>query len=252
VVLNRPHRRNAFTLEMLAEWADFVRSATTDPDVRVMVVTGADKAFCSGVDISVLDHDRSPIENKRLLGDHVHPLTLAIEQFDKPLVAAVNGPATGAGMDLALMCDIRIAARSARFAETYVKVGLIPGDGGCYFLPRLVGLGRALELLLTGDFIDADEADRIGLVNHVVDDDELMEATGSLTRRLAALPSLQLQLTKRATYQSLRGDLRTALDLASSHQAIVQATADSREALRSFLEKRAPRYEHSQATPDPH
>jgi enoyl-CoA hydratase/carnithine racemase len=146
----------------------------------------------------------------------------------------------GAGMDMALMCDIRLAARSARFSEGYVRVGLVPGDGGCYYLPRLVGPARALELLLTGDFVDAAEAERIGIVNHIYDDELLLEEAMALAQRLASGPPVAIAMIKRAVYQSANCDLRTALDLISSHMAVVQSTGDSQEAYRAFVEKRTP------------
>src|SRR5499427_3414700 len=129
---------------------------------------------------------------------------LALEDLDKPVIAAVNGVATGAGMDLALMCDLRYAAHSARFAETYVKVGLVPGAGGAHFLPRLVGVSKALELFLTGDFIDADEALRIGIVNKVFPDDTLMQEVDKIARRMTQAPALTLRMIKRAIYQGMR------------------------------------------------
>jgi enoyl-CoA hydratase/carnithine racemase len=141
-------------------------------------------------------------------------------------------------MDMALMCDLRIAARSARFAESYVNVGLVPGDGGCYYLPRIVGMGKALELLLTGDFVDAGEAERIGLVNRVVDDAALVEETYALAAKLAAKSPIALRMIKRTTYLSARTDLRTALDLVSSHFGVVAVTEDAREALAAFRERR--------------
>jgi enoyl-CoA hydratase/carnithine racemase len=144
---------------------------------------------------------------------------------------------------MALMCDIRLAARSARFSEGYVKVGLVPGDGGCYFLPRLAGLAKALELLWTGDFVDSAEALRLGIVNHVYEDESFEQETLAFARRLAAGPPVNIRMIKRATYQSSRTDLRTALDLISSHMAVVRSTHDSREAMRAFVEKRAPEFQ---------
>jgi enoyl-CoA hydratase/carnithine racemase len=141
------------------------------------------------------------------------------------------------------MCDMRFAARSARFSEGYIRVGLVPGDGGAYYLPRLVGIGKALELLLTGDFIDAEEALRIGVVNRVYDDDRLLEETRAFAARIAASPPRVVQMIKRAVYQSSRSDLRTSLDLISSHMGIIQSTHDSQEAIRAFREKRTPQFE---------
>jgi enoyl-CoA hydratase/carnithine racemase len=243
ILLNRPHRKNAFTIEMIDQWARILVEARTDPDVRVIVLTGAGDAFCSGVDLSSMDGERpSPLQRKEHLTDHIHRIPYALEDLDKPVIAAINGVAVGAGMDMALMCDMRIIARSARLSEGYIRVGLVPGDGGCYYLPRLVGQAKALELLLTGDFIGAEEAARIGIANHVVDDDELPAATSRLARKLADAPPVAVRTIKRAVYQSARADLRTALDLISSHMSVVTSTQDSAEALAAFREKRPGRY----------
>jgi 2-(1,2-epoxy-1,2-dihydrophenyl)acetyl-CoA isomerase len=143
---------------------------------------------------------------------------------------------------MALMCDVRFAAAGTRFSEGYVKVGLIPGDGGTYFLPRLVGTARALELLWTGDFVSAEEAERIGLVNRVVPADELKPTVHEFAARLASGPSAALRIIKRAVYQGQRMDLRSHLDLISSHMAVIRQTADHREGARAFVEKRSPRF----------
>ena len=243
ILLNRPHRKNAFTIEMIDQWARILVEARTDQDVRVIVLTGAGDAFCSGVDLSSMDGERpSPLQRKEHLTDHIHRIPYALEDLDKPVIAAINGAAVGAGMDMALMCDMRIIARSARLSEGYIRVGLVPGDGGCYYLPRLVGQAKALELLLTGDFIGAEEAARIGIANHVVDDDDLIAATTRLARKLADAPPVAVRTIKRAVYQSARADLRTALDLISSHMSVVTSTQDSAEALAAFREKRPGRY----------
>ncbi len=246
ILLNRPERKNAFTLEMIDEWAQVLVEARTDANVRVVVLTGAGDAFCSGVDLARYNPDGpqpTPLERKQTLTDRIHRVAYALEDLDKPVIAAVNGVAVGAGMDMALMCDIRLASRSARFSEGYIRVGLVPGDGGCYFLPRLVGTAKALELLLTGDFVDGEEAARIGIANHVYDDDKLMDETYALARRLASSPPIAVAMIKRAAYQSARTDLRTSLDLISSHMAVVQSTEDSKEAFAAFTEKRQGVYE---------
>ena len=210
ILLNRPEKKDAFTLEMLHRWAEIYREARTDDDVGAIVLTGAGDAFCSGGDLGGLaPSDPTPYDRKAFLTDHVHRVIYALEELDKPVIAAVNGAAVGAGMDMSLMCDMRFAARSARFSEGYVRVGLVPGDGGAYFLPRLVGTAKALELLLTGDFVDAVEAHRVGIVNRVYEDEELAEET----RRFAAGPPLVTRMIKRTVYQSVRSDLRTSLDL---------------------------------------
>lgn len=242
ILLNRPHRKNAFTMEMIGQWAGILQDARTDPDVRVIVLTGAGDAFCSGVDLGSLGGDgtprRSPLEQKQHLSEHIHRIPYALEDLDKPVIAAINGVAVGAGMDMALMCDMRIIARSARLSEGYIKVGLVPGDGGCYYLPRLVGTAKALELMLTADFIDGAEAARLGIANQVVDDADLPAAVDRLARKIADAPPIAVRAIKRAIYQSARTDLRTALDLISSHMAVVTSTADSAEALAAFREKR--------------
>ena len=161
--LNRPEKKNALSEEMLDLLRDALQSANDDPEVGCFVITGAGDAFCSGGDLGRRSQesaagDPTPLERKTRLQKVTHKVALAVEQFEKPLIAAVNGAAVGAGMDLALMCDLRFAGRSARFSEGYIRVGLLPGNGGCYFLPRLVGTARALELLWTGDFVGADEA----------------------------------------------------------------------------------------------
>jgi enoyl-CoA hydratase/carnithine racemase len=242
--LNRPERKNAFTLDMVDHWAAVLGHARTDPEVRVLILTGTGDAFCSGVDLERRNEGRAatPLARKQVLSDQVHRIALAMEDLDKPVIAAINGTAVGAGLDMALMCDMRVMARSARVSEGYIRVGMVPGDGGCYYLPRLVGVAKALELLLTGDFIDADEAARIGLVNQVVDESELDDAVLALARKIADGPPVVVRMIKRATYQSLRTDLRTSLDLISSHTGVVGLMSDSAEAMAAFREKRKPRY----------
>jgi enoyl-CoA hydratase/carnithine racemase len=244
--LNRPERRNAFTFDMIREWAALLREARTDDTVRVLVLTGTgDKAFCSGVDLGSISNanpDLTPLQRKSQLHDEIHQVALALESLDKPVIASINGAAVGAGLDMALMCDLRIAARSARLSEGYIKVGLTPGDGGAYYLPRLVGTAKALELLLTGDFVCADEAHRIGMVNRVVDDADLGDATRALAEQIAAAPPVTVRMIKRATYQSAKADLRTSLDLISSHFAVVAGTDDAAEALAAMQQKRVPTF----------
>jgi enoyl-CoA hydratase/carnithine racemase len=244
ILLNRPAVKNAFTYAMIDEWAAALRSARTDPGVRVVVVTGAGDAFCSGVDLGEFTGDATnALAVKSTLHDRIHRVAFALEDLDKPVIAAVNGAAVGAGMDMALMCDIRLLASSARMSEGYIKVGLVPGDGGCYFLPRLVGMAQALELLWTGDFVDAAGALRLGIASHVYEDADFAASWRSFAARIAAQPPLNVQLIKRAAYQSARADLRTALDLISSHMAVVRGTHDSAEAMAAFRERRAPRFE---------
>jgi enoyl-CoA hydratase/carnithine racemase len=240
ITLNRPERKNAFTFTMIDAWTRALQHCRTDPAVRVVVVTGAGSAFCSGGDIVEMGDrlEQAPDQRKAELYGRIQRIPLTLEDLDKPVIAALNGVATGAGLDLALMCDLRYAARGTRFAETYVRVGLVPGAGGAHFLPRLVGTAKALELFLTGDFVDADEALRIGLVNGVFEAEGFTASVMAVARRIAEAPPLTASLIKRAIYQGMRNDLRTNLDLISSHYAVVTATPEHRRAVESFIGQR--------------
>jgi enoyl-CoA hydratase/carnithine racemase len=241
LTLNRPERKNAFTLEMIDEWAHKLREAAETPDVGAIVVTGAGDAFCSGIDLAALGAvDPSALARKHLIGVRIHQVALALADIDLPVIAAVNGDAVGAGLDMALMCDMRFCAQSARLSEAYVRLGLVPGDGGCYYLTRLVGRAKALELLLTGDFVDAEDALRWGMVNRVYGDEEVLEQTLAFARRLARGPRVAQRMIKRAVYQSEHLDVRTSLDLISSHMAIAMTTADAAEAMQARVEGREP------------
>ena len=244
ITLNRPEKLNAFTHAMIDRWAEALREAKDDDGVHVVIVTGAGRAFCAGGDVGRMGDGEqpTPLDHKHYLWKHIHHIPLTLEELDKPVIAMVNGAAVGAGMDMALQCDLRIASETAKFCEAYVKVALVPGDGGAYFLPRLVGTAKALELFWTGDTIDAREAERIGLVNKVVPAARLREVTYELARRIADGPQIAVRMIKRAVHQSLRTDLRTALDLISSHLAVVRYTEDHREGVRAFKEKRPPRF----------
>lgn len=246
--LNRPEKKNALSEEMLVLLRDALLSANDDPGIGCFLLTAEGDAFCSGGDLNrrAADSaagDPTPLERRTRLQKTTHSVALTVEQFEKPLIAAVNGAAVGAGMDLALMCDLRLAGTSARFSEGYIRIGLLPGNGGCYFLPRLVGPARALELLWTGDFVGSEEALKIGLVNHVYSDEDLMSQALAFASRLASGPPLQQRDIKKLMYQSLRTDLRTSLDAVSGHMAVIQSTSDYKEAISAFKEKRTPKFE---------
>jgi 2-(1,2-epoxy-1,2-dihydrophenyl)acetyl-CoA isomerase len=243
ITFNRPDNLNSFSNEMIEGYVAALKECQESDNILVVVVTGAGRAFSAGGDIKAMKEgtDRNdPRVSKSRLWDMVQRVPLTLAEMDKPVIAAVNGPATGAGMDLASMCDFRTAAESARFSESYARVGLVPGNGGCWFLPRVVGMPKALELLFTADFVDAQEALRIGLVNHVFPDDELMEGTYKIATNIARRAPISVQLIKRATYQGIRTDLRTHLDQISSHMTIARASDDHMEAVDAFLEKRHP------------
>ncbi len=240
ITLNRPEKLNAFHNAMLADWAAALAECQADDAIAAVVLTGAGRAFCSGGDLGTMgDVGGNPaLYIGDYLRNHVHPVARAVNALQKPYLGAVNGVATGAGMDMALMTDVRYAARSARFAESYIKVGLIPGDGGAFLLPRLVGLTKALELLWTGDFVDAEEAERLGIVSKVVDDDRLLEEVYAFADRLAAGPRVAIRLMKQVVYNSLRSDFLGALDLVTGPMGVAFNSEDHREAVRAFAEKR--------------
>jgi len=245
ITLNRPKRRNAFTLAMIDSWADRLEECAARKDVHAVLVTGSGKAFCSGGDIDELmkqGQESGPQERKEELTNHVHRIPRLLDQIDKPIIAAINGAATGAGMDLALMCDLRYAGKSAKFAETYVKLALMPGAGGAHFLPRLVGRARALEMLWTGDFIDAAEAERIGLVNKTLPDEALMAHAHGIAERLADGPKQSIRAIKRAVRAGENCDISASLDISSSGYGILAMDADHFEAVDAFLEKRPPKF----------
>ena len=243
ITLNRPDKLNAFTPAMIDGWARALGEAQADDTVNVVIVTGEGRAFCSGGDVGRMrEGEPSALDGKNGLWEGVHRVPKQLEQMDKPVIAMVNGLAVGAGMGMSVMCDIRIAAESARFSTGYVKVGLVPGDGDTYFLPRLVGAAKALELLWTADFIDAPQALELGIVQRVVPDAQLKEATYALARQIADGPQIPIRMIKRLVYQSLRLDLRTHLDLVSSHMGLVRQTADHAEGVAAFKEKRAAKF----------
>jgi len=248
ITLNRPERMNAFTPVMLDEWYAALLDAHTDADVRVVILTGAGRGFCAGADlsggegVSLLHRSASQVDNRNFLRDSVQRIPRLVSIMEKPYIAAVNGAAVGAGMDMASMCDMRFAADNARFGMTYVRMGLIAGDGGCYFLPRIVGMARALDLIWSGRIFDAQEALSIGYVSAVVPADELVAHTRAYATRLVKGPAVAIQQAKRLAYRSQDLSLDAALDLAQQAMFIAQSTEDSREGPRAFVEKREPQF----------
>lgn len=213
----------------------------SDSNVRAIIVTGKGDTFCSGGDIREMAEGKLRLwEMKRFLWEGVHRIALILEDVDKPVIAAINGAAMGAGLDMALMCDLRVCSDRARPSESYILPGLVPGDGGAHFLPRLVGLGKALELLFTGDVLTPEEALNIGLVNRVVPNARLMEETKKLAERIASKPPQVVRMMKRAVYQAQSSTLRAHLDYISSQLALLSETQDHQEAAKAFIEKRKP------------
>ncbi len=244
ITLNRPEAKNAFSPEMIRLWREYLEKAKQDDAIRAIIVTGNGDTFCSGGDIRDMAEGKlKSWDMKRFLWDGVHRIVLTLEDLDKPVIAAINGAAMGAGMDMAIMCDLRVCSEKAKLAESYIMMGLVPGDGGAYFLPRVAGLPKALELLLTGDVINAEEALRLGIVNKVTSHDRLMSETMKLAEKIAARPPLAIRMTKRAVYQGLTNTLRSHLDYISSQISLLSESKDHQEAARSFLEKRKPKFE---------
>jgi len=249
ITLNKPERMNAFDDQMLGEWLDAIREADRDPGVRVVIITGAGRGFCSGMNVSdeaggrgVLRSEATIARRRQSLRNSVHPIPRALIQLEKPYIAAINGAAAGAGMDMASMADIRFASSSARMGMTYVRMGLIPGDGGCYTLPRLVGTAKALELIWTGELITAQRALEIGYVNAVYEPGELMPRTREFAVRIAKGPATAIQLAKKLVYRSQGISLDEHLDLAQLAMTVAQSTEDAKEGPRAFVEKREPQF----------
>jgi 2-(1,2-epoxy-1,2-dihydrophenyl)acetyl-CoA isomerase len=243
ITLNRPDVYNAFDDRMTKEIQAALKAVARDDDVRVIVITGAGKAFCSGQDLGALKEKYVPGYVPELGDDlrrRYNPIITRIREIEKPVIAAINGVAAGAGCSLALACDIRIASQEASFIEVFINVGLIPDSGSTFTLPRLVGMGRAMELCMTGQKLTADEAERIGLVNRTVSPEVLADETAALARRLASLPARGLALTKRLLNQSFDNDLAGQLEAEAFAQDTAGRTADHHEGVVAFIEKRKP------------
>lgn len=245
ITLNRPDRGNGVVPELVADLLDAMNSLEADFSVRVLVITGAGKQFCAGADLvefqRYLETEQARTQepyNARVL----HPVTQKLASSRLPIIAAINGGATAGGLDFALACDMRIASTRAKLGETYIKLGLTPGNGGSYFLPRLVGSGLAAELALTGDLVDANRALEIGLVNSVVEPDELIPAAVRLAARIAERPRLAIEATKQQLRQSWHTDLQGTMNNAFWAVATLSYSDDLREGVNAGLEKREPIY----------
>ena len=244
ITFNRPDKLNALSPRLRVDIAQAIDAVSDDEETRVVVVTGAGRGFCSGADLSI-GGSNNPADlglGERHRLDPVGWLCIRIHHLHKPTIAAVNGVAAGAGLSLALACDMRIASETARFGSIFVKRGLVPDNGSTYFLPKLVGVAKACELMFVGDFIDAKEAERIGMVNGTVPPDQLMPVTMDLAIKIAKGPPLAIQLTKRAIYKGLTRDLTSQVEYEAYTQAIAGATEDAKEGVRAFIEKREPEF----------
>lgn len=238
ITLNRPEALNAVTSELARDWRAALEDAAGDEQVRCIVITGAGRGFCAGADLRTIES--KPVGD--LLRQDFHPILRLITETPKPVLAAINGAAVGAGANFALACDMRHMADNASFGEVFVRIGVIPDSGGHYFLPRIVGVAKAFELMATGEIIKADEAHRIGLVNRVFSAEELMPRTREFAEKLAQAPTLVLGMIKQGLRQTFAQDLDGVLEFEASGQERASQSEDFHEGIQSFLEKRPPRF----------
>lgn len=239
ITLNRPEALNALSLQLKDELADVLRRITEDAAVRCLVVTGAGRAFCSGGDITQMDPERPPQETRRRMLKLLREVYIPLARLERPVIAAVNGHAHGAGLSLAMACDLIYAQRGATFSFAFARMGLIPDSGALFFLPRRVGVPRAKELIFSARRFDPDEALALGIVQRVVDED-VLEAALEQARAFARLPALQLGMAKRLLDQSPLIALEDMAELEAYSQAVAVSTADHAEAVDAFLAKRTP------------
>jgi enoyl-CoA hydratase/carnithine racemase len=245
ITLNNPEQSNAITDEMIGSLCAVLRQADFDPQIRVIVLTGAGKNFCSGGDVKAMQSRTGMFHGEsnelRLRYQHgIQQIPRTIEEMSTPVIAMVNGAAIGAGCDLAMMCDLRVGSPSTKFGETFTKIGLIPGDGGTFFVQRVVGYAKAMEMTLTGDIYQGQAAKDFGLLNRLVDDANLESETEKLATQIATSPPVAQSLAKKAMKAAYLHDLQTSLDLLASYQGIAQRTEDHFEALTANEEKRPP------------
>ncbi len=244
VTLNRPDKLNALTVEMVGELAEALTTLGRAEAVRAIVITGAGRAFCSGADVGLLRSliERGDEATGRKLVDSLRAVAHAIREAPQPVLAAVGGVAAGGGANLALACDLRLAADSAQIGQVFMRIGLHPDFGGTYYLPRLVGASRALELFLGAELIGAEEAGRLGIFNRVVPAERLAQEAAAWARQIAAAPPLAVRLAKQAVYRSERATLDEMLDYELEAQIACFRSADGKEGLAAFFEKRSPHF----------
>lgn len=237
--LNRPEVYNSFNKAMalrLQETLDFCKE---DESVRVVVITGEGKAFCAGQDLAEATDPNGP-ELSSIVRDHYNPIIEKIRSLEKPIIAAVNGVAAGAGANIALACDIVFAKKSASFIQAFSKIGLIPDSGGTFFLPRIIGMQKALALMISGDKVTADQAEMLNMIYKAVEDDRFDDEVLGFASKVALMPTKALGLTKKAVNQSFQNDLKTQLNLEEVLQTEAGNTYDFKEGVSAFLEKRTP------------
>ena len=248
ITLNRPKQLNCFSEEMIHLWTEALEDIRDRDDIYAVLLSGNGKAFCAGGDVKAMaagdgffesheDISSTALARKNSLWKGIQRIPLILEEIDRPVIAKIHGPAVGAGLDMALMCDVRIASESATLSESYFNAGIVPGDGGAYFLPRLVGRDKALDLFWTTKVLKGAEAERIGLVTLCVPDEELDDYVEAYMQKLLEAPQQAVRLTKRAIYQSEQSTLRASLDLVSSFMGIVTELDDYRTRTAALAEK---------------
>lgn len=247
LTLNRPDSRNAIASHAdCASFVEAVQAANADPEVSVVILTGAGQAFSAGGDLKAMKLRNgigplaTPADTRANYKKGVQKVALALAEVEVATVAAMNGHAIGLGLDLACLCDVRVCAETAKLASSFVKMGIVPGDGGAWILPRVIGYARAAEMILTGDTISAAEGLGMGLVNQVVPADQVMEAARTLAQRIAVNPPRSIRLAKRLLREGQHARLPDILELSAAFQALAHETADHQEAVDAFLEKRSP------------
>ncbi|PCH95509.1 MAG: 2-(1,2-epoxy-1,2-dihydrophenyl)acetyl-CoA isomerase [Bacteroidetes bacterium] len=238
ITLNRPEVLNSFNKAMSTEVQNALDHCSTDDSIRAILFTGEGRGFCAGQD---LEEAMAPdIKIEVIVRTTYNPMVLKIREIEKPVICAVNGVAAGAGANIAFGCDLTLAATSAKFIQSFIKIGLIPDSGGTYILPRLVGMQRAAAMTMLGDKMTSEEAQQLGLIYKVVDDEQLMEEAIALAEKLAQMPTVGLGLTKRGLNHGLKVDLPTQLEFEAGIQAEAAASKDYKEGVNAFLEKRKP------------
>lgn len=241
IKLNRPEVFNSFNKEMAFELQEILDNCEKNPAVRSILLTGEGKAFCAGQDLQELTDPDGP-KLSDIVREHYNPIIKRIRSIEKPIVCAVNGVAAGAGANIALACDITIAGESVAFIQAFSKIGLIPDSGGTFFLPRSIGMQKATALMMLADKVMAADAEKMGMIYKVCADESLMEETLKVAKRLAALPTIGLGLTKRALNKSITNDLTAQLALEDELQTAAGKTYDYNEGVAAFLEKRKPKF----------
>jgi len=241
ITLNRPEKYNSIVREMALSLKNTLANCESDDSIRCILITGAGKAFCAGQDLKeAIDPQGPGIE--QIVREHYNPIIKRIREIEKPVIAAVNGVAAGAGANLALACDIVTATQSAKFIQAFSKIGLIPDSGGTYFLPRLIGLPKATAFMMTGEPVSSEKAEALGMIYAVYDDTEFESKTLELARSIAAMPTKGLGYTKRLLNQSFNNSLEDQLNLEAATQSLSAHADDHKEGIQAFLEKRTPRF----------